>query len=181
MTTFILSNGSLNMSLPLPIRQNNPMALILGSSAWEGKINCPITSNFECFSSVEYGIRAGMLNLINAYFNEGYNTIDMIINKYAPPSENDTTGYINYVSAFTGFDQDEQLTADNTTIKLLSRAIINQENGIIDGQLISDEMIVNAYDLLPPDKKLFYSDPFFAGMSFWVVLILGSTLIFNNN
>ena len=39
-------------------------------------------------------------------------TIEQAINRFAPPNENDTAGYVAYVCAQTGLDAQTKLTAD---------------------------------------------------------------------
>ncbi len=46
---------------------------------------------FLVFDNLNNGVRAGMKNLVNAYFNRGVDTINDIITKYAPPSDNNNT------------------------------------------------------------------------------------------
>ena len=55
--------------------------------------------SFLVFDELNNGIRAGMKNLVNTYFNQGINTVETIINKYAPPSDNNNTeSYITNVT-----------------------------------------------------------------------------------
>ncbi len=46
---------------------------------------------FLVFDNLNNGVRAGMKNLVNSYFNRGIDTINDIITKYAPPSDNNNT------------------------------------------------------------------------------------------
>ena len=54
---------------------------------------------FLVFDTLDNGIRAAMKNLVTGYFNQGINTIYKIINKYAPPTDNNETS--NYVTSVT--------------------------------------------------------------------------------
>jgi hypothetical protein len=47
--------------------------------------------NFLVFDNLQNGVRAGMLNLFNSYFRANINTVEGIINKYAPASDNNNT------------------------------------------------------------------------------------------
>ncbi len=46
---------------------------------------------FLVFDNLNNGVRAGMKNLVNSYFNRGIDNINDIITKYAPPSDNNNT------------------------------------------------------------------------------------------
>lgn len=65
---------------------------------------------FAIFSDPVYSLRAGF-RLFNTYkLKYGINTIRGIIYRFAPPNENDTDNYVNYVSQKTGLDPDRFLT-----------------------------------------------------------------------
>lgn len=61
---------------------------------WKGQIGTRM--GFVVFDSFENGFRAAM-KLIHNYTKCNYDTIEDIISRWAPPSENNTTNYINYV------------------------------------------------------------------------------------
>src|SRR5437868_14638373 len=92
----------------LGIRNNNPGNLRTGIN-WLHSIGA--NKGFTVFDSVEYGIRA-MATDIRTKLNKGKNTLDTYIPIYAPPSENDTTAYINRVADSTGFSPNEKLSTD---------------------------------------------------------------------
>ena len=83
---------------------------------------------FCTFSSMGYGYRAILVTLTTYYTKYGLTTIRGIFNRYAPPSENDTSHYITQVSRFTGFSADENLTKEDL-IKLIP-ALVKMENSI---------------------------------------------------
>ena len=117
--------------LPRGMRNNNPGNLRIGSSPWKGKI--PVAQNqdgaFEQFEAYVWGIRAMILNLRN-YFNGGFNTINKIIYKWAPPGDNNNTpAYVATVSNQTGFGPDQVLEFNQDTLKKLVRAMAYVENG----------------------------------------------------
>jgi hypothetical protein len=60
---------------------------------------------FKSFKTLDYGIRA-MYVILNSYYSKyGLNTISDIINRWAPPSDNNpTTAYVGYVADKTGID-----------------------------------------------------------------------------
>lgn len=54
---------------------------------------------FKQFISMAWGFRA-MFVLLDTYRRKhGLNTIQSMLNRYAPPSENNTTEYVNFVSS----------------------------------------------------------------------------------
>lgn len=97
----LLNNNDMKLNtdpnLPRGYRNNNPLNIRISSSAWKGKINPSGDSAFEQFVSMEYGYRAA-LRTMRTYINKyGANTIDKIISRWAPPSENNTLAYISNV------------------------------------------------------------------------------------
>lgn len=132
---------------PLGMRNNNPGDLRDEGISWQGMTGT--NEGFCVFSDSVYGLRALALDLTNKINNDGLNTITLIINKYAPPSENDTQTYIDNVSAQTGFEADDTLTADGNTIFQLVRAICTQEVGAQYAAMIPDADVNTALSELP--------------------------------
>ena len=120
--------------LPLGLRNNNPGNLRCCDD-WQGVIGD--NQGFLVFENIGYGIRALGIDLTTKIRN-GYNTIELIIFRYAPPSENDTLAYIASVVEFTGLSQTRELTADQNTLRRLIRAIMNVELGTQYSAMISD-------------------------------------------
>lgn len=124
---------------PRGIRSNNPMNLRFDpSNRWQGRATMDQRlpeqlreREFEVFVSPEYGIRAGAV-LLTTYFDRyGLNTLDRIIPRYAPSSENNTEAYIRSVAAATGFQPAQPLDLhDYATMRALVLAIIRHENGV---------------------------------------------------
>lgn len=83
---------------------------------------------FEQFESMAYGVRA-LMKLLTRYIHDGHNTVRLIIERYAPASENDTKAYIKAVCGWLGVGQNEPLFADEYTIKKLATGICHHENG----------------------------------------------------
>jgi hypothetical protein len=67
---------------------NNPFNVIGSSDNWNGKIGIKQAKNsglwFIVFNTVENGIRAGLINLSGYFTRYNANTIEKIINRYAP-------------------------------------------------------------------------------------------------
>ncbi len=109
------------------IRNNNPGNIRHGID-WDGlDKDQSKDEEFSQFSTPEYGIRA-MFKILKTY-NDKYNlnTIEGIINRWAPPIENDTEAYINFVSSKVGKNSSEVLNEEDYIS--LVQAIIHMENG----------------------------------------------------
>lgn len=137
--------------LPRGLRNNNPGNIIITGINWSGEI--PITQNtdghFEQFYSIEKGIRAAAMDIIHDVKN-GQDTIRKLITEWAPPTENPTTDYINYVAAGAGQNPDAPLQLTSETLKRILRVIVNVENGAAAGNAyVSDYDIENSIMLLP--------------------------------
>lgn len=113
-------------------RNNNPGNLRHGSK-WQGLSTTQTDTSFCQFVSMTMGMRA-LCKLLNNYINNGHNTIQKIISRYAPSNENNTQAYINAVSQMVSISPDRILggVADESGIKSLSMvaaAIVVVENG----------------------------------------------------
>lgn len=88
--------------------ENNPMNIRASNTKWLGEVDPGFKTDFENFSTPADGYRAGFVTIYN-YIKNGADTLTKILNKYAPPSENDTQAYIDQVSKYTGIDPNAQL------------------------------------------------------------------------
>ena len=128
------------------IRNNNPFNLKKTWIFWKGETLNPRESTFESFSNLNYGLRAGALNILNK-LKKG-RTITSLMHEYAPSNENDTSKYIAFVSKHTGIDRNQKLQANRDTLFKLSKAIIWYENLASEKHLITDTDLNNALNLL---------------------------------
>ncbi|MCK7169420.1 hypothetical protein [Enterobacter chengduensis] len=120
------------------IRNNNPGNLEYSkTNPWVGQTGDD--GRFAKFETPEHGIRALGRNLLS-YQRQGIDTVSDIINRWAPPSDNNNTdAYIKAVCAQLGVTADQQLDASNPdTLKALCAAIIQHENG---SQPYSDQQL----------------------------------------
>lgn len=125
----------------------NPGNLDRGEPPWNGEIRdinqcvndvqrMELTHGRFCvFTDAPHGIRAIARNLAAYRSQLGCKTIRDFINRWAPPNENNTAGYIQRVASQAGLSPDEE--ADIT-----QRPIIK---AIIEG-IISVECAGNPYD-----------------------------------
>ena len=93
------------------------------------------------FSSIEYGIRAAFC-LLETYRRK-YKAVcvEDIINRWAPPSENDTRKYVETVCRLTGFGGKERLEESQLPALVYAMAFVEC------GAPISKETISKAYSL----------------------------------
>ena len=78
---------------------NNPFGIRCRTGATEGSSGtCP--NGWQGYTSFDTGIQ-GLANLLREnYIDKGFDTIETVFPRYAPPSENDTTKYINEVKGW---------------------------------------------------------------------------------
>lgn len=108
-------------------RNANPGNIRKSKDQWEGAIGDD--GAFVIFDSPESGVRALAKNL-QSYGRQGYDSIEKIINRWAPPSENDTKSYIDSVVAATGIHATQSLDlSDPDVLASLSEAIGYHETG----------------------------------------------------
>lgn len=125
---------------PRGIRNNNPFNIVKSNNDWMGKVKGGLDEHFETFKDAVYGIRAGIKLLIN-YKKQGFDTVEKIIGRFAPPFENNTKNYISHVSKKLGVHPTEVLTLSDDVLFEFAVAIITMENGY---NPYSDLVIYNA-------------------------------------
>ncbi len=136
----------MNQQIPRGIRNNNPGNIRWGDN-WQGlkKDGKQQDSSFCVFTNAVYGIRALAKVLKNYQRLYGLNTPRKIINRYAPPNENQTLAYINSVAQQLGMTPDTEVNLTETgVLTVFIKAIIRHENGI---QPYKDETIQKGIEL----------------------------------
>jgi hypothetical protein len=114
--------------IPRGLRNNNPLNIRHNADVFQGEIKGNDKS-FKTFSSMPYGYRAAFVTLAT-YLSRGWNTIEKIIAKWAPPIENNTEGYIAKVEKWSGIPRNKELTAaDGTDYIMIVAAMSFVENG----------------------------------------------------
>ncbi len=115
-----------NMILPKGIKNKNPLNIEAGRDQWQGMVGND--GRFIIFDSVYYGIRAGARIMRNYRDKYGLNTVTGIINRWAPPSDNNPTdNYIKFVASRAGVGADTPLSMADYP-KVIA-AMIHFENG----------------------------------------------------
>lgn len=94
------------MNVPRGIRNNNPLNIRKGNN-WKGERKVQSDKAFEEFETLQFGLRAGLKLIRNQIsgFNGSrpkFNTIGKLIKVWAPPSENATDKYIDFVCQAVG-------------------------------------------------------------------------------
>ena len=125
------TDGPMNMdpNLPRGIRNNNPGNIRRSADAWQGLSDTQTDTAFFQFRAPLYGIRALAKILRNYRDLYGLYTVRGIINRWAPPVENNTGAYVNAVAGAMGVSADVPLQWDLGELRALVGAIIRHENG----------------------------------------------------
>ena len=116
-------------SQPRGIRNNNPGNVMKGGDSWKGEVqgNDP---RYVTFSSPEAGIRAMGKTLLTYQDKHGIDTVEGIIARWAPATENNTVAYATTVAKEMGVKPGDPLNLrDTATLTKLTRAMIRVENG----------------------------------------------------
>ena len=121
--------GIVETFVPRGIRNNNPMNVRKTAIDWKGEV-IGTDTEYETFADPCDGIRAGSRVLLNYKRRHGLRTVNGIISRYAPTTENPTAAYIAAVSkALQVGAQDIIDVEDPNTLARLATAIIRHENG----------------------------------------------------
>lgn len=123
------------------MRNNNPLNIRRGANKWLGEVDSirgVRDADFCQFSSLMYGYRAAIKILLTYQSKYGCKTIRKIINRWAPPIENNTRAYINRVvndinkaqpNAGITADTEIDLKFDSVVLTNLLCAMMTVENG----------------------------------------------------
>jgi hypothetical protein len=112
------------------VRNNNPGNLKHTADDWEGAKAEQSDPVFVQFDTPAYGVRALSKTLITYKNKHNLNTVEKIINRFAPGEENDTKKYISFISNYLGVTPSEIIDVENPNIaKEIIKAIITQEGG----------------------------------------------------
>lgn len=120
---------------------NNPCNIRISSANWLGKITPSSDKDFEQFNLVENGIRAATKTLCNYHRLDGLSTIQEVINRWAPPAENNTSSYVTDVCQRLSADPDQAIDFSSPDqLEGIIHAIIWHENGRVS---FTDDQIMN--------------------------------------
>lgn len=135
--------------VPRGIRNNNPLNIRVGNN-WKGERPEKKDKSFEEFTSMEYGVRAGFI-IIRKYMSgyngltRKFNTVDLIIRRWAPSVENNTEAYINQVCKLSGIPRHQKMTFSQRSLMV---ALVDAMVRVECGQPIDTRIIESAYDMV---------------------------------
>lgn len=131
------------------VRNCNPLNIERGTK-WKGLRPEQTDKRFCQFVSMQYGWRAGLVILRNYIKGNNaarkpFDTIEKIINRWAPPTENNTSSYIKYVCEDVGIDMRTRIKwEDRAAICAIVKAMARIECNVI----FDIEPIYAAYDMI---------------------------------
>lgn len=131
---------------PRGMRNNNPLNIRRGKTPWVGEVQyiervatdkcgneCKVREydrTFCQFAELKYGWRAAFYLLRKYIEKYKCNTIALIINRWAPPSENNTANYIALVCRYAGISRSEEVDfADYHVMRGIVEGMCVAENG----------------------------------------------------
>lgn len=146
-----VSDEELLASLPRGVRNRNPGNIEDGEFARSLPGYKGGDGRFAVFDSLDSGTEA-QARLLGSYGKRGINTVEGVVNRWAPRTENNTDAYIRFVSQKIGVDPREPLDMeDAATLSALAEAMAEHENGVSlrapDGLAdVSDEELLASLD-----------------------------------
>lgn len=114
--------------VPRGIRNHNPGNLERTGTAWKGMATAQTDPRFIVFSEPKWGVRA-LGRVLKTYESRGLTTVRAIVNRWAPPTENNTSAYVTSVARALGVAPDATISVTER-LPQLAAAIIRHENGI---------------------------------------------------
>jgi len=134
------------VSLVGGLRRNNPLNIretfVDGKPIeWVGRTGAE--SGFVVFDTLQNGLRAAAMNLVNKQKKHGMKTIAEIITSWSPKNENPTEVYIAKVARDNNIKPNQiiDLAANDQLLLGVIRSMIMFENGI---NPISNELIISS-------------------------------------
>ena len=143
------------------LRNNNPLNIRHSKDQWEGAAENQTDKSFVQFKTMAYGYRAAWRTLHTYYKRlrdrKKHFTVENIISRWAPPTENDTKAYIRSVLILSSIGGKENLLPPSNPLGYdkLSRLIAAMtviENGIHITQ-VDEEAICQGYKLAFPENE----------------------------
>lgn len=113
-------------------RNNNPGNIreYANDAHWQGERATDDDPAFEEFVTAEAGIRALGKTLLSYQRKHGLRTVRVIINRWAPTNENDTSAYVDSVAKQMTVSADADIDLEQSfRLFDITKAIIRHENG----------------------------------------------------
>lgn len=140
--------------LPRGVRNNNPFNIdYVKANDWDGQLgiepkNSKGQQRFAAFSDVLFGARA-FFKTLNTYKNRyKLSTVEGLVERFAPSSENPTRKYAEFVANAVGVGVADtiDLTDKDTAVKI-AKAKLDFENGAGTSSAFSDSFLGRAFDI----------------------------------
>lgn len=113
------------------LRNCNPGNIRRSGVRYKGEVQPSRDPAFKQFERMAWGYRAIFMLLHTYRVRHGLRTVETMIARWAPPTENHTRQYIRYVADAMGVASDEPLdTLDAATMLPFASAISEVENGV---------------------------------------------------
>ena len=113
------------------LRNNNPGNIRRSRVCYKGEVRPSRDPDFKEFSTMAYGYRAVFVLLDTYRSRYGLTTIRQMLNRYAPPTENFTEGYVRFVADYSGVMPDEVVdTRSEKDMIPIVAAMSKIENGV---------------------------------------------------
>ena len=113
------------------LRNNNPGNIRRSRVRYKGEVRPSRDPDFKEFSTMAYGYRAVFVLLDTYRSRYGLTTIRQMLNRYAPPTENFTEGYVRFVADYSGVMPDEVIdTRSEKNMIPIVAAMSKIENGV---------------------------------------------------
>jgi hypothetical protein len=110
---------------PRNVRNNNPGNVDRTSIVWQGMSAVQSDPRFITFVSPQWGFRCAARILLGDY-HEGCVTVHELINRWAPPIENDTGAYVTDVAKALTVGIDETLSLPAQLLLLLKGIAVHE-------------------------------------------------------
>ncbi|MDL2319894.1 structural protein P5 [Alistipes sp. OttesenSCG-928-B03] len=112
------------------LKNNNPGNIRLSATRYRGEVESDDRA-FKRFATPAWGYRAMFVLLYTYQRRHGLNTLAEMIDRYAPPCENDTRAYVGFVARTAGMPPDEMLnTLSRSDMVRVVSAMSRIENGV---------------------------------------------------
>lgn len=140
----------MNAKLTRGERNNNPLNIVRSGIAWKGLSKVQGDARFCQFDSMQFGWRAALVLLRNyikgrTSSKRQLDTIEKIIERWAPSCENNTQMYIKSVSEEVGIDRRTRIRwEDRVTMCAIVKAMAKVECG----KVFPVDPIYSAYDMI---------------------------------
>lgn len=119
------------MSTPRGLKNNNPLNIRKNNTKWQGLAKEQTDKSFFVFTAPEWGYRAALRTLQTYHRTHRLCTIREWIERWAPPCENPTDKYLEFVCDKVGMPGDACPRISNKTIMCnIVAAMSHFENGV---------------------------------------------------